>query len=125
MDTRAQGESIMAELRGTEYIAQRAAQRNTFNDVLQDYAAEVCFGRVWSRAGLDRKQRSVITVAMLVALSRPAQLRNHLEGALNNGCTAAEIREILLHAAVYCGLPSASDAFGIAEQVLTSRGLVI
>ncbi len=92
MDARAQGESIMVELRGTEYIAQRAAQWNAFNDVLQDYAAEVRFGRVWSRVGLDRKQRSVITVARLVALNRPAQLRNHLEGALNNGCTAAEIR---------------------------------
>ena len=125
MDAREHGELIMGELRGAEYLAERAAQRNKFNDVLQDYAAEVCFGRVWSRPGLDRKQRSVITVAMLVALNRPAQLRNHLEGALNNGCTAEEIREILLHAAVYCGLPSASDAFGIAEQVLKSRGLVI
>ena len=84
----------------------------------------MCFGRVWSRKGIDRKQRSILNVVMLTALNRPAQLRNHVEGALNNGCTVEELREILLHTAVYCGLPAATDAFRVAEEVLKARNLV-
>lgn len=114
----------MRELMGDEYVAGRDKKRNAFNSVIQEYSEEVCFGRVWSREGIDRKQRSVINVAMLVALNRPAQLRTHLEGALNNGCTIDEIREILLQAAVYCGLPAAVDAFRVAEDVLRARKLL-
>ncbi|WP_249019832.1 carboxymuconolactone decarboxylase family protein [Conexibacter sp. S30A1] len=117
------GEGIMSELMGEDYLPKRAAQRDSFNDVLQDYSAEVCFGRVWSRDGLDRKLRSVINIAMLVALNRPNQLRHHLEGALNNGCSVEEIKEILLQTAVYCGLPAASDGFRIADELMRERGL--
>jgi 4-carboxymuconolactone decarboxylase len=124
MDTITAGEQIMGELMGDGYLERRAQQRNTFNDVLQDYSAEVCFGRIWARPGLDRKLRSVINIAMLVALNRPNQLRHHVEGALNNGCSADEIREILLQTAVYCGLPAAGEGFRIAEEVLRDRGLV-
>jgi 4-carboxymuconolactone decarboxylase len=124
MDTITTGEQIMGELMGEDYLERRAQQRNTFNDVLQDYSAEVCFGRVWARTALDRKLRSVINIAMLVALNRPNQLRHHLEGALNNGCSVGEIREILLQTAVYCGLPAAGEGFRIAEDVLRERGLV-
>ena len=84
-DTLATGERIMGELMGDDYLPHRAKQRNDFNAVLQDYSAEVCFGRTWSRPGLDRKLRSVINIAMLVALGKPNQLRHHVEGALNNG----------------------------------------
>lgn len=124
MDTIAAGERIMGELMGEDYLVRRAKQRNGFNDVLQDYSAEVCFGRVWGRPALDRKLRSVINIAMLVALNRPNQLRHHLEGALNNGCSVVEIQEILLQTAVYCGLPAAGDGFRIAEEVLRERDLV-
>jgi 4-carboxymuconolactone decarboxylase len=124
MDTITAGEQIMGELMGDGYLERRAQQRNTFNDVLQDYSAEVCFGRIWARPGLDRKLRSVINIAMLVALNRPNQLRHHVEGALNNGCSADEIQEILLQTAVYCGLPAAGEGFRIAEEVLRDRGLV-
>jgi 4-carboxymuconolactone decarboxylase len=124
METKEAGEAIMGELMGVGYLEKRAAQRNSFNDVLQDYSAEVCFGRTWSRPGLDRKLRSIINIAMLVALNRPNQLRHHIEGALNNGCSASEIQEILLQTAVYCGLPAASDGFKIAEDVLRSAELV-
>lgn len=123
-DTLATGEQIMSELMGPDYLPQRAKNRNEFNDVLQDYSAEVCFGRTWSRPGIDRKLRSVINVAMLVALNRPNQLKHHIEGALNNGCSVQEIQEILLQTAVYCGLPSAGDGFKVAEQVLRERGLI-
>jgi 4-carboxymuconolactone decarboxylase len=124
MNTKQVGEEIMGELMGADYLDRRAAQRNSFNDALQDYSAEVCFGRTWSREGIDRKTRSIINIAMLVALNRPNQLRHHIEGALNNGCTAEEIKEILLQTAVYCGLPAASDGFKIAEDVLRSAELV-
>jgi 4-carboxymuconolactone decarboxylase len=68
--------------------------------------------------------RSIINIAMLTALNRPAQLRSHVDGAINNGCTAQEIQEILLQAAVYCGLPAAVDAFRVAEEVLKERNLL-
>lgn len=124
MDTMATGEHIMGELMGDGYLARRAERRNAFNEVLQDYSAEVCFGRVWARPALDRKTRSVINIAMLVALNRPNQLLHHIEGALNNGCSVDEIQEILLQTAVYCGLPAASEGFRIAEEILRERGLV-
>ena len=124
MDTMATGEQIMSELMGPDYLERRAEQRNGFNGVLQDYSAEVCFGRVWSRTALDRKLRSVINIAMLVALNRPSQLRHHLQGALNNGCSVDEIQEILLQTAVYCGLPAAGDGFRIAEEVMREQGLI-
>jgi 4-carboxymuconolactone decarboxylase len=124
MDTLETGERIMGELMGDDYLVHRAQQRTEFNGVLQDYSAEVCFGRVWARTDLDRKLRSVINVAMLVALNRPNQLRHHIEGALNNGCSVGEIQEILLQTAVYCGLPAAGEGFKIAEEVLRAKGLV-
>ena len=124
MDTITVGEQIMGELMGEDYLGRRAQQRNEFNGVLQDYSAEVCFGRTWARPGLDRKLRSVINIAMLVALNRPNQLRHHIEGALNNGCTVTEVQEILLQTAVYCGLPAAGEGFRIAEEVLRERDLV-
>jgi 4-carboxymuconolactone decarboxylase len=124
MDTKSTGEQIMGELMGDSYLERRAQQRNGFNEVLQDYSAEVCFGRIWARPAVDRKLRSVINIAMLVALGRPNQLRHHLEGALNNGCTVDEIQEILLQSAVYCGLPAAGDGFRIAEEVLRERELI-
>ncbi len=118
------GRGIMAELMGADYLERRKKTENAFNAPLQAYSEEVCFGRIWSRKGIDRKQRSIINVAMLVALNRPAQLRNHLDGALNNGCTVEEIQEILLQSAVYCGLPAAVDAFRVAEEVLRARKLL-
>jgi len=120
--TKEAGRRVLTELMGAEYVEKKAQNRNSFNDVLQDYAEEVCFGRTWAREGLDRKQRSIINIAMLTALGRPAQLANHVEGALTNGCTVGEIQEILLQSAVYCGLPAATDAFRVAEGVLRAGG---
>jgi len=124
MDTSETGRQVMRELMGADYLEAKDKKRNAFNSVIQDYSEEVCFGRVWSREGIDRKQRSILNVAMLTALNRPAQLRNHLDGALNNGCTVDELQEILLQAAVYCGLPAAVDAFRVAEEVLRARKLL-
>lgn len=124
MEAAERGRRIIAELMGPKYLEQRDQKRNAFNAPLQEYADEVCFGRVWSREGIDRKLRSVINVAMLIALRQPAQLKTHLEGALNQGVTVDEIQEILLQAAVYCGLPAAVDAFRVAEEILRARKLL-
>ncbi|WP_042883197.1 carboxymuconolactone decarboxylase family protein [Cupriavidus necator] len=124
MDAKEIGRKVIVELMGAEFLAAKDKTRNDFNAVIQEYAEEVCFGRVWSRDGIDRKLRSILNVAMLTALNRPAQLRSHLEGALTNGCTVEELREILLQAAVYCGLPAAIDAFRVAEEVLRARKLL-
>lgn len=124
MNTKEIGRQVMSELMGRDYLVEKDRKRNNFNAALHEYSEEVCFGRTWSRAGIDRKLRSILNVAMLTALNRPAQLRNHVEGALNNGCTPQELQEILLQAAVYCGLPAATDAFKVAEDVLRARKLV-
>jgi 4-carboxymuconolactone decarboxylase len=114
----------MNELMGAGYVEAKDKKRNSFNAALNEYSEEVCFGRIWARDGIDHKLRSILNVAMLTALNRPAQLRNHLEGALNNGVTVDELQEILLHATVYCGLPAAGDAFRVAEEVLKGRKLL-
>ena len=124
MDAKQTGRKIMNELMGDGYVEGKDKKANAFTSVLNEYSEEVCFGRVWARPGIDRKLRSILNIAMLTALGRPAQLRNHLEGAINNGCTMEEIREILLHSAIYCGLPAAGDAFKVAEEVLRGRKLI-
>lgn len=124
MSTKEEGRKVMRDLMGADYLEKKDAKKNAFNEVIHEYSEEVCFGRIWSRKGIDHKMRSILNVAMLTALNRPAQLRNHLEGALNNGCSIEELREILLQAAVYCGLPAAVDAFRLAEEVLRERELL-
>ena len=118
------GQRIIRELMGQEHVERRQNSRNDFNAVLQDYSEEVCFGRIWARAGIDRKLRSVVNIAALVALNRPAQLSHHIDGALNNGCSVQEVQEILLQTAMYCGLPAATDAFRVAEEVLRKRQML-
>jgi len=89
-----------------------------FNEPLQDLVTRICFGDVWSRPGLDRKTRSMLTIAILIGQSRPDQLRNHIKGALANGVTKDELREILLHATIYVGLPAGSDSWRHARETL-------
>ena len=125
MDMKEIGREIIRELQGDAAIVAKDKTRNEFNSVFQDYADGVCFGQIWARPGIERKQRSILNIAMLTALNRPNQLRSHLNGALNNGCTVDELREILLQAVVYCGLPAALDAVKIAEEVLRERKLLV
>lgn len=124
MDKKETGRQIMRELMGPQYLETKDKKANSFNIVLNEFSEEVCFGRVWSRTGIDRKLRSILSIAMLTALNRPTQLRVHVEGALNNGCTVDELQEILLQSAVYCGLPAAGEAFRVAEEVLKERKLL-
>ena len=121
---KATGRKIMNQLMGAGYVEGKDEKKNSFTEVLNDYSEEVCFGRIWAREGIDHRQRSILNLAMLTAMGRAAQLRTHVEGALNNGVTVIELREILLQAAVYCGLPAAGDAFKVAEEVLKARKLI-
>ena len=98
-------------------LARGTALTHEFQDLLTRYA----WGEVWDRPGLPRHTRSLLTIAMLVALNRPEELRLHLRAARNNGVTPDEIKEVLLHAAVYCGLPAANAAFRLAAEELSSE----
>ena len=124
MDKIETGRQIIRELMGDDFLQRRDEKRNDFSAAVQDYSDEVCFGTVWSRPGIDRKQRSILNIAMLVALNRPNQLRSHVEGAINNGTSMEELREIILHCAVYAGLPAAVEGFRVAEEVLRAKGML-
>lgn len=124
MENAERGRGIIREMMGDEFLSRRDAKRNDFTATIQNYSDEVCFGMVWSRPGIDRKLRSILNIAMLVALGRPAQLRTHIEGAINHGATLEELREILLHTAVYAGLPAAVEGFKVAEEVLRAKGML-
>lgn len=105
------------EVLGAEYVDAALRNADDFSRPLQEYVTQVAWGDIWNRPGLDRRTRSLLTLAMLTALNRPHELRLHLRGALRNGVTREEIRELLLHAAVYCGAPAAVDGFRTAREV--------
>ena len=112
------GLAVRKKVLGAEYVERSLKTADDFNLPFQQLVTEYCWGAVWSRDGIDRKTRSLLNLGMLTALNRPHELAAHVRGAVNNGCTAVEIREVLLQAAVYCGLPAALDAFRVAEKVL-------
>jgi 4-carboxymuconolactone decarboxylase len=112
------GLATRREVLGAEYVDRALGQATEFTAPLQELITEYCWGAVWNREGLDRHTRSLLNLAMLTALNRQHELAGHVRGAVNNGCTEVEIREALLQAAVYCGLPAALDAFRVADRVL-------
>jgi 4-carboxymuconolactone decarboxylase len=101
---------------------ERLAQATDFNRPLEEIVTRYCFGETWTRPGLDRKTRSLLTLAALTALSKPNQLKFHVAGALANGATVEEIRETLLHTTVYAGVPCGVEAFNAAAEVLARQG---
>lgn len=103
---------------GDPHVDRAEARRTGLTSDFQDLLISYAWGEIWTRPGLDRRARSCITVAMLVALNRPEELALHIRGALRNGVTADELREVLLQCAVYCGMPAANAAFRIAQEVL-------
>jgi 4-carboxymuconolactone decarboxylase len=111
------GLKIRREVLGAEYVDTSIAKADDFNRPLQELVTEYCWGTVWSRPGLSRKMRSLINLAMLTALNRPHEVKLHLKGALNNGCSKEEIMEVLLQTAIYCGVPAAVDSFRLAREV--------
>lgn len=116
------GLKVRSEVLGEQYVAAAMEKAGAFGAPLQELVTEFCWGAVWARDGLDRRTRSLLNVAMISALNRPHEVRIHLEGALNNGCTAEELREVVLQIAAYCGMPAALDTFRSLREVLAERG---
>lgn len=117
------GLAVRREVLGAEYVDKSIASADDFNRPMQELVTEYCWGEIWNRPGLDRKTRSIINLSMLTALNRPHEIKLHVLGALNNGLTQAEISEIFLQAAIYCGVPAAIDSFRIAREVFKEQGL--
>jgi 4-carboxymuconolactone decarboxylase len=118
------GLALRREVLGPEYVDKSINSANDFMMAFQRITTEWCWGYAWGRPGLDRKTRSLLNLAMLTALNRSPEIRLHVRGALNNGVTADEIKEVLLHATVYCGIPAGLDAFKTANEVLKEMGAV-
>jgi 4-carboxymuconolactone decarboxylase len=115
------GMKIRREVLGDAHVDAAIAKRNAFSEEFQDLITRYAWGEIWTRPGLSRQTRSLITVAMLVALNREEELRMHLRAALTNGATQEEIRETLLQSAIYCGVPAANSAFRIAQEIFTEE----
>ncbi len=111
------GLAVRKAVLGEAYVNQSLANADEFMATIQQFLTENAWGAVWTREGLDRKTRSMLNLAMLTALNRPNELKLHIKGALNNGVSKEEMREIFLQAAVYCGAPAGLDSFKIAQQV--------
>jgi 4-carboxymuconolactone decarboxylase len=120
MDERERYEKGLAVRRavlGDAHVDRALANRNAFNAEFQDLITRYGWGEIWTRPGLERKTRSFITLGMMVALGRTEELKLHLRAALNNGATRDEIKEVLLQAAIYCGVPAANSAFHLAQEL--------
>jgi 4-carboxymuconolactone decarboxylase len=113
------GLSVRRAVLGDAHIDRSLKNRNEFNQEFQDLITRYAWGEIWTRPGLPRKTRSLLTIAMLVALNRPDEFRLHLRAALNNGVKKEEIKEALLQAAIYCGVPAANSAFHAAQEVFS------
>jgi 4-carboxymuconolactone decarboxylase len=117
------GLAIRRDMFGAANSDQAVQNATDFTRPLQEMVTRYCFGEVWTRSLLDRKTRSMLTMALLVALNRPNQLRGHVRGAIQNGVSKDEIREVLLHSMVYAGVPAGVDSFSHATEVLKELGL--
>ena len=111
-----EGLAVRREVLGNEYVDKSMADMDDFTGPFQELVNEYCWGSVWARPGLPRKTRSLINLGLLTAMNRPHELKLHLRGALNNGCTKEEIMEVLLHTAIYCGMPAAVTSFRTAKE---------
>ncbi len=120
-----EGMRIRREVLGDAHVAQAAARAGEFGEPFQELVTRYAWGGVWSRPGLDRRIRSAITLMALVCLRAENELPLHVRGALRNGLTSDEIREVLLHAAVYAGVPAANSAFAIARRVIEDESSTI
>ncbi len=112
------GLATRRQVMGEDFVARAFGGATDFTAPIQQYITRNAWGDVWQRPGLDLKTRSLITVAMLIALGKQHELKGHVRGALNNGATPQELQEVLLHASIYCGLPTAVEAFRTAAEVV-------
>jgi 4-carboxymuconolactone decarboxylase len=118
-ETYQRGLEVRSAVLGEEYVNKALADADDFTAPLQDLVTEYCWGAVWGRDELPRKTRSMLNLAMISVLNRPNELRTHIKGALTNGVTRDEIREIFLQVAIYAGMPAAVDSFRLAREVFT------
>lgn len=116
------GLKVRREVLGAEYVDASIANADDFNRPMQELVTQFAWGEVWNRPGLDRRTRSLLNLAMITALNRPHELELHVRGAVNNGVTKEEMREVFLQTAIYCGMPAALDSFRIARKVLKEMG---
>jgi 4-carboxymuconolactone decarboxylase len=116
------GLAIRRQVLGTDYVDNALATADDFNRPLQELVTEYCWGEIWGRPGLDRKTRSMLNLAMLSALNRPHEIKAHVRGALANGLTKDDIKEVFLQVAIYCGVPAAVDSFRLAKEVFKELG---
>ena len=116
------GLKIRTEVLGEAYVKKAIAGMDDFNRPLQELVTEYCWGAVWGREGLKRSERSMLNLAMISVLNRPHELKMHVKGAIANGLTKDEIREILLQVAIYCGIPAGMDSFRNAKEALAEIG---
>lgn len=114
------GMRVRREVLGDAHVDRSLTRLNGFNEEFQDLIARYAWGEIWTRPGLERRTRSMITLAMLVALNRSEEFRLHVRAAFNNGLGRDDIREVLLHTAIYCGVPAANAAFHMAEEVFAA-----
>ena len=112
------GLATRKQVMGEDFVANAFANATEFTMPMQEYITRNAWGDVWQRPGLDMKTRSLVTVALLAALGKQHELKGHVRGALNNGATSQEIQEVLLHTSIYCGVPTAVDAFRSAAEVI-------
>jgi 4-carboxymuconolactone decarboxylase len=117
-----QGMKTRREVLGEEHVDRAVANTTPFTEPFQDFITRYAWGEIWSRPGLDRKTRSCITLAALVSLGAENEIAMHVRAALTNGLTPDEIAEVILHTAIYAGVPRANSAFAIAKQVLEEQG---
>lgn len=115
------GMKVRREMLGDAYVDQAMQSADELTAPFQDLAVEYCFGAIWAREELPRRTRSLVNLGMLVALNRPHEFEVHLAMALRNGCTKAEIREVLLQATVYCGMPAGSQCFRAAKKIFAEH----
>lgn len=115
------GLSIRKDVIGAEFVDKAFKEADDFTRPLQELVTQYCWGECWGREGLSRKTRSMLNIAMLSVLNRPNELKNHVKGALTNGVTPEEIREILLQVAIYAGIPAGVDSFRIAHEVIKAH----
>jgi 4-carboxymuconolactone decarboxylase len=118
-----QGLKTRREVLGAEHVDAALQSADDFNRPMQELVTEYCWGEVWNRPGLERRTRSLLNLALLTALNRPHELKLHVKGAIRNGVTQDEIREVFLHTAIYCGVPAAIDSFRSAREVFNDMSL--
>ncbi len=115
-----QGMRIRRDVLGNEHVDRARAAQSEIDVDFQDLITRYAWGEIWARPGLSRHMRSLLTIGLMVAMNRGDELKLHLQAAANNGVTLEEIREVLLHCAVYCGVPAANSAFHAAKEVLSN-----